>query len=656
MRRSLALPLMLLALWACDDGPRATPEATPDGAADGAVDLAVDAFAPKDGQVADQAPPDAGPAPDARAAPDDGVDPCPHAVPGDALALGDAPFEGSLCPGNSMWFAVDLAAATELSVVLDFSHRAGDLELRLFAGGDLGQAVAESASASDQERVGQPAGEAQALLVEVYGYRGAGGAFTLTAHRLPAGGRMDARVQGQVTFDNLVFSPDGFTGERTVQPAEHLVVQVRRVFDDAAVAEALTDAEGRFEVVWPADAEQAYVVEARAQVKVPLQDGELLGQVADRDRPAAVYALRSAPFSPAAPPELSLHGAADEAIGGALHIAHTVGEGLAFIAPWVSGAARVTVSWQAGQPWPCGSCYGGDQISLGGQIEDPDEYDDAIILHELGHWFVDHFSDDDSPGGSHRDRQVEPTLAYGEGLAYFFAAMIRDAPGIVDNFLGSARYIDLEAVTQQGEALPELKGTTDGTARGALREEVVGGVLWDAYDGPSDAEPFDVVELGVDGHMAIFTQDFGGPPPPDVGARGIDLADWLEVAACRVDAASLQPLADDRDFPWTVEGSGCAEKQRVPAPFSLQARKGVVWLAAQGPLPPLTVWRDGRVARTGWRCAGRCALGPAAADAAWAVTAPGAPWAGASWLGAKAVARLAGGQRLNGRRLYRSAR
>ncbi|MCA9548077.1 MAG: hypothetical protein KC613_26910, partial [Myxococcales bacterium] len=293
------------------------------------------------------------------------------------------------------------------------------------------------------------------------------------------------------------------------------------------------------------------------------------------------------------------------------------------------------------------------------QLEDPDEYDDAIILHELGHWFVDHFSADSSPGGSHRDQQVPPTLAYGEGLAYFFAAMIRDTPHLVDNFLGAARHIDLEAVTQQGEALDVLRGTTDGTAAGSLREELVGGVLWDAYDGPSEAEPFDQVALGVEGHMAILTQDFGGPPPPDVGARGIDLADWLEVAACRLGAEPLQPLVDDRDFPWAVTGQGCAEKQRVPTPFRLQARKGQVWLVADADgrpqvLPPLTVWRDGRLVRAGWRCAGRCALGPADADAAWVVTAPGAPWPGASWLGAKAAAHVAGGQRLNGRRLYRS--
>ena len=61
---------------------------------------------------------------------------------------------GVVCRDGSAWFTLEVPPEHELTAVLRFRHADGDLELRLFADDDLGEAVAESVTATDQERVG----------------------------------------------------------------------------------------------------------------------------------------------------------------------------------------------------------------------------------------------------------------------------------------------------------------------------------------------------------------------------------------------------------------------------------------------------------------------------------------------------------------------
>ena len=209
-------------------------------------------------------------------------------------------------------------------------------------------------------------------------------------------------------------------------------------------------------------------------------------------------------------------------------------------------APPLVFAWERGRAYDCGSCYGEDTISLGGQAEDPDEYDDDIVLHELGHYFVEHYALDSSPGGTHRDRQVAPELAWGEGLAYFFAAWVQDTPLLVDTFEGATRAIDIERYLQNGEPRPGFVGTDEG----ALREEIVAGILWDAYDPASDDEAFDRVSLG-DEQLELLI-GMRAEVAPDVGAEGVDLVDYLRALECDagVPAEDVRALAEDRGFPY----------------------------------------------------------------------------------------------------------
>ncbi len=63
-------------------------------------------------------------------------------------------------------------------------------------------------------------------------------------------------------------------------------------------------------------------------------------------------------------------------------------------------------------------------------IDVDDGYDDAVILHELGHIAHNRYSDSDSPGGTHfiGDSDQDPRLSLGEGYATFMAGVTMQGP------------------------------------------------------------------------------------------------------------------------------------------------------------------------------------------------------------------------------------
>src|SRR5207245_822156 len=64
---------------------------------------------------------------------------------------------------------------------------------------------------------------------------------------------------------------------------------------------------------------------------------------------------------------------------------------------------------------------------LGDRNEDSDEFDDSVIAHEYGHMIAARFSRDDSPGGeTHLGDILDPRLAWSEGWANFFSAVVRN--------------------------------------------------------------------------------------------------------------------------------------------------------------------------------------------------------------------------------------
>lgn len=369
-----------------------------------------------------------------------------------------------------------------------------------------------------------------------------------------AGGESDAFVTGPdlgpaatyfgtIRYEDRPQDQDGFTGAIVPTPAPGVLVDL--LDGSGATLESVrTDADG------------AYVFEATSGgATIRAASDTLFGDhravVIDRRRRASLYSLEAVANEGSATDLL----AEASGVGGPFNVVAVSYLAFETYAPYVGAAApTLAYRWEQGRAFGCGSCYGDDEISLGGGTDDTDEYDDVIIVHELGHYFVEHYSADSSPGGSHRDLQVEPVLAYGEGLAYAFAGVVLGAPWVIDTFIDDTRFIDFEEMTIDGVGDPTFTGTTTGTATGNLREEIVSGILWDAFDPASGSEPFDRVALGLDGWMRLLIDHFGAGGLSDRGATGIDLTDFLDALVCVSDvpAADVAALADDREFPWSA--------------------------------------------------------------------------------------------------------
>lgn len=82
---------------------------------------------------------------------------------------------------------------------------------------------------------------------------------------------------------------------------------------------------------------------------------------------------------------------------------------------------------------------GGDIYLLGAADLDTDEFDRHVVMHEWGHYLEDRLYRSDTPGGPHsRQSLLDMRVAFSEGFANAFAAMMLDDPQFRDT-LGPAQ-------------------------------------------------------------------------------------------------------------------------------------------------------------------------------------------------------------------------
>lgn len=132
----------------------------------------------------------------------------------------------------------------------------------------------------------------------------------------------------------------------------------------------------------------------------------------------------------------------------------------------------------------------GGTIHLRGGPTNPDEFDDDVILHEYGHFVLDKYSFDKTPGGAHSwFSGTSSKLAWSEGWASFFMGAVRNTRFYVDHTAGSQSVVNLETIHQfaQGDAV----------------EGAVAGSLYDVFDSSSDAP--DAVSDGISHIWNIMT-------------------------------------------------------------------------------------------------------------------------------------------------------
>lgn len=189
-----------------------------------------------------------------------------------------------------------------------------------------------------------------------------------------------------------------------------------------------------------------------------------------------------------------------------------------------STAPLVNIYWSAGvSP---GIYYGSDQaISyyLNGQRElyiqggnngnvvssDMDHFDDAVILHEYGHFIEDVFGRPNSPGGAHDGNSIiDPRLAWGEGWADYFQAAVtgnpiyRDTYGTPDCSSLCAGVFYNTSIDPSGTATNDVP-TANSKAEGNFREFSISRVLWDVTKPGGISQFSEVWRLFVDPQMGM---------------------------------------------------------------------------------------------------------------------------------------------------------
>jgi hypothetical protein len=321
-------------------------------------------------------------------------------------------------------------------------------------------------------------------------------------------------------------------------------IELFSVTDGELLAEGLTDANGEYELIVSAESGLA----VRLEVSASIETDNFAVLVVDRDR--LLYRVASERFALPENGRMGVDLVIDlSSEAPAFNILDVASGGLQFLADVLSeppALPNLTIIWQEGIASPCRTCFRGTTIDLQGDPDDPDGYDDDIILHEVGHFVQSLLSVDDSPGGSHDGTPTNPLLAYGEGFATFFSCWVRGTDTYQDYRTEGWKFRRHESLVE------ELHGTTNGRLDGDLSEILVTAIFWDLFDDSPD-ESHDTLS-GNDVWAATLFEMMSERPDRDLGARGIDLADFIEQARCRFDdVAPFQALVEETGFPFDFD-------------------------------------------------------------------------------------------------------
>jgi hypothetical protein len=289
-------------------------------------------------------------------------------------------------------------------------------------------------------------------------------------------------LRGSVSFEVRSPTPRGASAALALRPARGIEIAALDR-EGREIARGATDASGAFAFEAPAD---AFEFEVRAlsrdgfDIAVTRDPG---GQrphrarlrIAETPQPFAIV-VRDA--------ELPL--------AGALHVLDTMRRGLEAVREWTGVILPpVYAYWDRGvtREW---SYYRGERPEgsgrfcielLGGdpglrESTDTDEHDEAIVLHELGHFVMDRLAGHSSLGGQHpRGVLLDPGLAWEEGRATWFATAV----------LGAPHYQDTIGIEPHGTLRVDETLERPQPPRGIGSETSVAGVLWDLADGNHEA-------------------------------------------------------------------------------------------------------------------------------------------------------------------------
>lgn len=349
------------------------------------------------------------------------------------------------------------------------------------------------------------------------------------------------------------------------QPLAAKRVPVRaRSTDGTLLAKGFTNKEGRYALHFPSSGTPTYRLEVEATWVDSLYEAPRASVAELSTGTVYVYQTPDA-IDGAANPVTTRDILIDVSdSSGAFNIASVLRQGL----EWLYTARNVTIDpigahWSLGKVTPGESSYfNGKQLFVQGAPQDPDEFDDSVIAHELMHYVIAALSRDSSNGGNHQDGLSDPRLAWSEGVATGLGQIALGRAEYSDHRENSDSIYDLELGTRNGQRVPAFAGETSNHQQdGDVSEFLVSTVLWD-LDDPANDDPFDKARAPM--LQSIF--EVLPTARTDRGARLTDFVDFLDGFRCRLDAAN--PTKRDEDlksvlqkFPYdfATSGIGCTD-------------------------------------------------------------------------------------------------
>jgi hypothetical protein len=431
-----------------------------------------------------------------------------------------------ICIADEDWYAVDLLPGEGFDFGLQYDTSMADVSFGLYVIGADGPELIE---------LSRPRGGSGLITLEesatggryyvrVFGEGGAFNRYDFSVARYAPGAGISGVVAGVVRYEDQLRGPELIIGGPPTdwKPVRSAPVELVRARDNRVIATAYTREDGSYQLPFVHRAGGEAYVRVSARLEAPGYQARIV----DTELTYTVHSGRSLPID-----ELALDGdgnrvasfdfVSNGALGGAFNILDRSLDSFRFIERFATPTdLDLTVIWQRGRAHACMSCFDGAAIYLGGGFDDPDEYDDSVIIHEFGHFFVHSMSHDDSPGGNHNGDRTNPLVAYGEGIATVFAMMVQGSPIYVDTMTSGGLYQDFEVAPW-----PEARGTANGTLAGLVSEYLVVATIWDLMDPVNEAH--DLVAAGEEAVMRVLLDYMPTSQSRNQGIPGADLADFV---------------------------------------------------------------------------------------------------------------------------------
>jgi subtilisin-like proprotein convertase family protein len=305
-------------------------------------------------------------------------------------------------------------------------------------------------------------------------------------------------ISGTIRYENRTFNETG-TGDPNVtefKPVRFAKIEIIRDSDNAVLKTDKTGEDGSYSV------EVQYFAFSKFHLKCYAEQQDVNYNIIVRDMAGNGYSKDSESIAISGDTAtINLDIPVDSNEGGAFNIFDCLVEGTKKVESLsVSSPPLITVHWQRG--YVSGTYYQSNTIYINGSSNDPDEYDDGVILHEYGHFIADKYSYDKSPGGVHSldNTNQNIRLSWSEGWAGFFSSLCRNDPLLISVYKPDGQWqvfsINIETLdTSHYGSLRDISTGQD-------TEVAVSAILWDIFDNPNGDD--DPLGLGAQYTWNIF--------------------------------------------------------------------------------------------------------------------------------------------------------